>query len=164
MPFPSINIASVSPTESWTGENRRARTERRHYSLVSLRMALVSPRRFRGRRQSDRRFALLDRFEASLAILATLLVLLSILDSILTLHLLARGGTELNPIMNRLLAQSVEAFMVGKMLLTAIPAVLLVATGNIPLFGRIRARSFLAALVGLYVGLILYEVALITLS
>ena len=66
--------------------------------------------------------------------------------------------------MNHLLQHSVSLFMVVKMLLTAIPALVLVAANNIKLFNKIRARSLLAAMVGLYAGLIFYEIGLLYIS
>jgi len=91
-------------------------------------------------------------------------MLLSVFDAIFTLTLLARGGTELNPVMNALLQQSVWAFTGVKMLLTGIPAIVLVAAGNLTLFKLVRARSILAALVGLYMGLMVYHICLLSLS
>jgi hypothetical protein len=117
-----------------------------------------------GRRSGDRRYGLLDRFDSGVAAMAILLMLFSILDSVFTLTLISRGGSEVNPIMDALLQQSIWLFVGFKMLLTAIPAVVLVATGNLLLFNRWRARSILAALVGLYTGLIVYELALLSIS
>jgi len=105
---------------------------------------------------------MLDRFDSGMLVLAVTLVGLSILDSLFTLILLAAGGSELNPFMNAVLGHGVWAFTAVKMTLTAVPAVLLVATGNLPVFGM-RARSILAALVGLYAGLIVYELGLLSL-
>mgnify|MGYP000432593179 FL=1 len=56
------------------------------------------------------------------------------------------------------------AFTAVKMLLTGIPAIVLVAAGNLLVFKRWRARSVLAALVGLYFGLIAYELVLLSIS
>ena len=112
----------------------------------------------------DRRYPLLDRFDSGMVTMAILLMLLSITDSVFTLTLIARGGTEVNPFMNALLQHSVWAFTAVKMLLTAVPAIILVATGNLMLFKRWRARSILAAMVGLYLGLIGYELVLLSIS
>lgn len=147
-----------------TYTERRSNIDRRAYSLHTLKNCAVAPRRMHGRRQSDRRFALLDRFDSGVVLLAILLMVLSIMDSVFTLTLISRGGSEVNPFMNALLHHSVWVFTSFKMLLTGIPAVLLVATGNLLLFGRYRARSVLAALVGLYLGLIAYELALLAIS
>ncbi len=153
------------PTEAWNGvERRAANSERRDYKLNSLWRAIVAPRRFAGRRKSDRKFAVLDRFDSGICAMAVLLVLLSITDSVFTLTLISRGGSEVNPFMNHLLQHSVGLFMLVKMALTAVPAIILVATNNLLVFNRIRARSLLAAMTGLYVGLIVYEIGLLSLS
>lgn len=148
--------------DTWVGVERRVGTERRDFSTWTLLQCATAPRRMWGRRRSDRHYPMLDRFDSGMVTLAVVLMLCSIADSIFTLMLLSRGGTELNPIMNLLLQQSVWAFTGVKMMLTAIPAILLVATGNMLLFNRWRARSLLGAMVGLYGGLIVYELLLLS--
>jgi len=147
----------------WDGVNRREIEERRTYSLRTLSRCLMAPRRFNGRRSTDRRFPIMDKFESSLGFLAIGLMILSVMDSVFTLTLIANGGTEVNPFMNWLLQISVVAFVGVKMLLTALAAVLLVATGNVMVFGKFRARSVLAAALGLYCSLIVYELGLLSL-
>jgi len=147
----------------WDGIERREREERRSYSVRTLSLCLLSPRRFNGRRSADRRFPVLDRFDSGMAFLAIGLMVLSVMDSVFTLTLISHGGTEVNPVMNWLLHQSIFAFVAVKMVLTAIPAVMLVATGNLLVFGRIRARSILAGALGMYCGLIVYELGLLSL-
>ena len=160
----SANPFSDSDSDSWDGIEKRAEQNRRQFKLYSIWKALSAPRRFEGRRGDDRRFATLDRYDSGLCTLAVLLVLMSITDSVFTLTLIARGGSEVNPFMNYMLQHSIGLFMVVKMLLTAIPAVVLVATHNLMLFNRIRARSILAAMVGMYTGLLMYEVGLLVIS
>ena len=143
---------------------RRQVQDRRAYSMGTLMQCFSAPRRMTGRRTTDRRYPMLDRFDSGVVALAILLMCLSIADSMFTLTLISRGGTEVNPFMNALLQHSVWAFTAVKMLLTAVPATILVATGNLLLFNRWRARSILAALVGLYLGLITYELVLLSLS
>lgn len=147
----------------WDGTERRDHDERRDYSLRTLSQCLVSPRRFNGRRSSDRRYPVLDRFDSGMAFLAMGLMILSVMDSVFTLTLISHGGTEVNPFMNWLLQKSVSLFVGVKMLLTAVPAIMLVATGNLKIFGRIRARSILAGALGMYCGLIIYELGLLSL-
>ena len=147
----------------WDGVERREQADRRTYSMKTLYQCLLSPRRFNGRRRADRRFPVLDRFESGMAFLAIGLMILSIMDSVFTLTLIAHGGTEVNPFMNWLLQISIAAFVGVKMLLTAVPAVLLVATANLKVFGKFRARSILAAALGMYCGLIIYELGLLSL-
>ncbi len=151
-------------SNTWNGVERRSDIDRREYSIHSMWNALKAPRRFEGRRRTDRHFASLDRFDTGICAMAIILVLLSITDSVFTLTLISRGGSEVNPFMNHLLQHSVGLFMVVKMLLTAIPALVLVAANNIKLFNKIRARSLLGAMVGLYAGLIIYEIGLLYIS
>jgi len=160
----SVSPASVSPKSAakWDGKNRRDYEERRNYSLGTLLQSVTSPRRFNGRRREDRRFPVMDRFDGGMAFLAVGLMVVSILDSVFTLTLISHGGEEVNPFMNWFLQKSTALFVAVKMFLTALPAVILVATGNILLFGRFRARSILAAIVGLYCGLLMYELALLS--
>lgn len=147
-----------------TQAERRAGAERRAYSLNTLKSCVVAPRRMHGRRTDDRRYAMLDRFDSGVVFLAVLLMILSVMDAVFTLTLISRGGSEVNPFMNALLQHSVWAFTGFKMLLTGIPAIVLAATGNLLLFGKYRARSILAALVGIYLGLMAYHFALLTIS
>lgn len=143
---------------------RRSEVDRRDYSLNTLKSCVVAPRRMHGRRRGDRRYAMLDQFDSGVVTLAIALMILSVMDAVFTLTLISRGGSEVNPLMNALLQHSVWAFTGFKMLLTAIPAIILVATGNMLLFRKYRARSVLAALVGIYLGLMVYHVALLSIS
>jgi len=163
----SLETDDASSTDSaklWRGPERRIISARRRYTLQTLWTCASQPRRMHGRRTHDRRYPILDRFDSGMLSLAVALMLLSVFDAIFTLTLLARGGTELNPVMNALLQQSVWAFTGVKMLLTGIPAIVLVAAGNLTLFKLVRARSILAALVGLYMGLMVYHICLLSLS
>jgi len=147
-----------------TTERRAASTDRRQYTLRTAGRAVSDPRRQRGRRTPDRHFAVLDRVEPAVGWMAIALVTLSIFDALFTLTLISRGGSELNPFMDALLQRGVGAFVIAKMVLTAVPAMCLVVTANVLLFGRVRSRSLLGALTGLYAGLILYELLLLSLG
>lgn len=136
--------------------------ERRHYDLQTLRNCVTTPRRMDARRSPDRKYPVMDRLDSGAVMLAVALMILSVMDSVFTLTIIANGGSEVNPVMNVLLQKSVTAFTIVKMLLTAIPALLLVATANLVVLSRWRARSILATLVGLYAGLICYELLLLS--
>lgn len=160
----SASDSNLNWPADWDGVNRRAETEdRRSYSFKTLKHQVLAPQRNAGRRIEDRRFPVLDRFDNGLFTLAMTLLCLSILDSIFTLTLIANGGTEVNPFMNAMLNISLWAFAGVKMFLTAVPAVLLVATANVKLFGLFRSRTILASAVGFYAGLIFYEISLLSL-
>lgn len=95
--------------------------------------------------------------------MAVTLMLLSLMDAIFTLTLIANGGSELNPVMNFFLGYGIFAFVAAKVLLTAVPAVILIGCGNHKLFNRIRVRTIVAASIGFYAGLICYELGLLSL-
>jgi len=154
---------STPVVPEWDGVNRRENQDRRTYSLRTLARCVVSPRRFTGRRSTDRRFPVMDSFDSGVGFLAIGLMVFSTLDSIFTLTLIANGGTEVNPFMNWLLQHSVVAFVSVKMMLTGIAAVLLVGMCNVLLFNKIRARTILGAALGMYCGLIVYELGLLSL-
>ena len=115
-----------------------------------------------GRRTDDRRYPILDNLDAGAVSMGIALMILSIMDSLFTLTILANGGTEVNPVMNTLLQHSVLTFTIIKMTLTAVPAILLIAVGNLVVFNLWRARSILATFVGLYLGLIAYELLILS--
>jgi len=136
--------------------------ERRHYDLQTLKQSFSNPRRTNVRRSPDRKYPVIDRLDAGAVALGIALMILSVMDSFFTLTIISHGGSEVNPVMNVLLEKSIAAFIVAKMLMTAIPALLLVATANVIVLNRWRARSILATLVGLYAGLICYELLLLS--
>ena len=144
-------------------EKRSSDKERRSFTLKTLIHCLASPRRSRGRRKQDRQFPLLDIFDSGAMFMAVSLMLLSLADAFFTLNIIARGGTEVNPVMNYFLSHGIFAFVSVKVVLTAIPAVVLVASGNYKLFRLVRVRSIMAAAIGCYAGLIVYEIGLLTL-
>lgn len=149
---------------AYTGPERRTDQERRTYSLKSMYCCLMHPRRSHGRRSSDRRFPILDTFDSGVFSLVILLTLFSILDAAFTLTLIARGSRELNPLMEYFLTLGTLPFMLAKLALTTIPGLILVAACNVRVFSALRCHSLLAAMVGMYAGLMLYEILLLTAS
>ena len=143
-------------------DDKRALPERRHYDLQTLKLCLTNPRRMNPRRTLERIYPVIDRMDGGAVALAITLMILSVIDSVFTLTIISNGGNEVNPVMNVLLEKSVAAFAITKMLMTAIPALLLVATANLIVFNRWRARSLLSTMVGLYAGLICYELLLLS--
>ena len=144
-------------------EERRQQQDRRNYSTKTMWLCLTSPRRAHGRRRSDRRFPVQDVFGEGAMILAAVLMVLSLTDAFLTLNILARGGSEVNPVMNYMLGFGTFAFVATKMVMTAIPVAALTAAGNVKVFNFIRVRTLTAVLVGMYCALIVYELILLSL-
>ena len=158
------NSAGVISTNDYQGEERRVSDDRREYTLKTLWHCISSPRRSKGRRRSDARYPLLDVFDGSAMFLAVALTVLSLCDAFFTLNILAQGGREVNPVMNYMLGIGTFAFVASKMLLTAVAAIVLTGAGNLKIFNRIRVRSVIATLIGLYAGLIVYELLILSMT
>jgi len=146
----------------YKGAERRHNNDRRNYGLRTLWRCLMEPRRYNGRRREDRRFPLMDTFDSTAMCLAVTLMVLSITDAVLTLNILAAGGEEVNPVMNHMLGYGTFAFVASKMLMTAIPLTALTAAGNLVVYNFVRVRTLTATLVGLYCGLIVYELTILS--
>lgn len=142
-------------------ERRLEAAGRRTYTLQTFWQSVKAPRREDMRRRSDRRFAITDHIDPAVGFMAVALMVLSLMDSVFTLTLISNGGRELNPVMDMMLQHSIGLFVSSKMLMTAMAAVVLTATSNLLVFGRFRARSVLGAAVGMYIGLIVYELMLL---
>lgn len=142
-------------------ERRLEAAGRRTYTLQTFWQCVRAPRRESMRRQGDRPYTVTDRVEPMVGGLAIALMVFSLLDSVFTLTLISNGGKELNPVMDMMLQHSISLFAGSKMFMTALAAIVLSATANVLVFRRFRARSVLAAAVGMYAALIGYELLLL---
>ena len=78
------------------------------------RYTLYGGRRRGARRADDDREIFVDRYSTRLFLAVLAVVLLNLLDAWFTLLFLAHGGTELNPIIDRVLQYGPRAFLVLK--------------------------------------------------
>jgi Domain of unknown function (DUF5658) len=140
---------------------RRAPAERRLSILGALWHGSFARRRRAPRRESDRHPAMTDWFQSRWLVTALAILILSTTDAILTLELVSRGAIEINPFMEPLVRGSGRSFALWKLGLTSLGVVVLTMTARLRLFGRITVGSFLYVLLGAYVLLIGYEVALL---
>ena len=122
-----------------------------------------SGRRMASRRADEHRQPyFVDRFSSVTFIFVMLLLLASIFDAYLTIHLINSGAQEINPLMDSLLSRSVHHFLLGKYLLTVAGLPLLLIFQNHYLFGsRLRVRHLIPVAVGLYFVLISYQLTLV---
>jgi hypothetical protein len=121
-----------------------------------------------GRRRALRRAAehcrpyFVDRFSPTTFVLIVLLLAATVVDAVLTIHLLRAGAEEMNPLMEGLLHYGVQRFVVVKYLLTATGLPLLLIYQHHRLFGtRVRVAHLLPVAVALYGVLIGYQVLLL---
>jgi hypothetical protein len=119
--------------------------------------------RMRNRRvEEHRRPHFTDRFPPAVLVGVLMLVIATIVDGGLTVYILQAGGSEANPLMEKLLNHSVEAFLIGKYLLTVVGLPLLLIFRNYYLFGtQLRVGHLIPVSVALYAVLIGYQVVLI---
>ncbi len=98
---------------------RRSGYDRRHKKLGILSKYWLTGRRAGVRREEDKQRAYrIDRHSSRTLAVILLIVMLSIIDAILTLHLVDHGATELNPVMNYYIGHGPLAFFWVKYLLT----------------------------------------------
>lgn len=118
-----------------------------------------SGNRLSNRRASEsRQYYFVDRFSVLTFTFVLLLLVFTLLDGIVTVHLLDRGCDELNPVMNYLLHKGLQPFFLGKYILTAAGLPVLLVFKNYALFGsRFRVGYLLPAFVGLYMILLCYQ-------
>ncbi len=153
---------STSVTEADYAEKRSGK-DRRTHQFPKLKYLLFSGRRAEVRRQEDWQHVFyFDRYSSSLFAAIVAILLLSVLDALLTLHLIGKGSTEMNPIMSYFLEYGPFVFMGAKYMLTCFGVVILLLFRNV-----IRKRSLTHAqhlftyIIGAFTTVIAWELYLI---
>jgi hypothetical protein len=114
---------------------RRSGYDRRHRKLGILSKYWFTGRREAVRREEDKqREYKVDRHSSKTLAVILLIVMLSIIDAILTLHLVDRGATELNPVMDYYLDHGPLAFFWVKYMLTSTALILILTNKTAHLF------------------------------
>ena len=90
------------------------------------------------------------------------ILVLTLVDGLLTIHLLEINCEEGNPFMGYLLARGSMVFLLGKYAMTSAGVAFLLVYKNYPMFGgRFRAGKLLPVFLGLYLVLLCYQWALL---
>jgi hypothetical protein len=155
-----MQTTSSNTSDADTASERRKEygiTERRKPSLRSIVYGMFNPRRRRVRRDEDWENAFLDWHPRSLLVVATTILLLSVLDGLLTVKLINAGAQEINPLLAVLVDHSAAWFALIKWLLTAVGVIGLVEAR---VFGRIKAKTVLYGVMAAYAILVLYGYSL----
>jgi Domain of unknown function (DUF5658) len=142
---------------------QRGPTDRRQVPTGPMDAFRLSGRRQRVRRGAEREVPFFtDRFDALILGFIVAVLVLCIMDGVLTIELLDVNCEEANPVMKFLLDRGHLPFLVGKYALTAVGLPFLVVYKNWPLFGtRFRAGFLLPVFLGLYLGLVVYQMHLL---
>jgi hypothetical protein len=151
---------AAAPTE--LGVDQRTQPDQRQEPTRPWWAFPPAGRRLRNRRAVEHcRPYFVDRFSTTVLVFVLMLLIASITDAVLTIQLIQAGGSEINPLMARLLDHGVLPFLLGKYLLTVIGLPLLLVFKNFYLFGtRIRVGYLIPMIVALYALLIGYQLVL----
>lgn len=141
----------------------RVRAERRIDNRARLKYLLFNGRRERIRREEDRdKVFFFDRYHPKLFAAIAAILMLSILDALLTLVLIHKGSSELNPVMAYFLAHGLLPFIIAKYLLTSMGVFILLIFKNIFLArAKIYAHSLFSAVIVAFAAVIVWELFLI---
>ncbi|HEY8053195.1 MAG TPA: DUF5658 family protein [Steroidobacteraceae bacterium] len=140
---------------------RRGSSDRRQQVARSLLRGSFKPRRRGARRSDEQTVTAVDWHHPQWLAVATLIVLCCCADAFLTLLLLARGASEINPIMAPLVGGSSLTFAAIKIGITSSGVVLLTQLVRVRAFGWLPVGAFLYGVLALYCALIVYELRLL---
>lgn len=154
-------LERTPPERCASPERRRGPRRRQRCPLFADWHFLLRGRRRVLRRASDQRDVCLDWHPVSLWIVALGILLLSALDAALTLILVQYGANEANPLLRPLLERDLHEFINLKLLLTAVPLVLLVAHSRLVIYGYIKVERIVHGLLLIYFAVIVYELFLL---
>jgi hypothetical protein len=143
--------------------SRRRRGERRQRKIPALRFLIFGGRRRQVRREEDMQgIIIMDSYSESLFAVIITILCLSLIDAIMTLHLIGHGAQEINPVMAYFLDKSIVIFIVAKYILTSIAVITILLIKNTYL-PRTRIRSdrlFIFAIVS-FALVIIWEIFLV---
>jgi len=135
--------------------------DRRKPSLKSFIYGAFNPRRRRIRRAEDRESAFIDWYPTHLLVAAALIMSLSVVDGIFTVHLMSAGAVELNPLMDLFVHNSPMTFALVKVFLTGVGVISLVIVSQARLLRKWPMVWIIYALLFSYATLVTYSYRLI---
>ncbi|RMD92326.1 MAG: hypothetical protein D6814_17045 [Calditrichaeota bacterium] len=143
-------------------EKRYQRDRRRQPTPPASRFWLWGRRKGPRRKQEAAQSYYVDRYSVSTLLMVLSILALSVLDAFLTLYLIDRGAAEINPVMAHFLEYGPVAFMAAKYLLTTAAIILLLIHKNVFIFRLpIRAKIIFLWMLGIFAGVVLWEIYLI---
>jgi len=142
--------------------DRRFRKDRRKRAGFNIRV-LIYGRREHIRRQEDRhRIFYVDRFSPALFAAIVSVLFLSVIDALLTLHLVDHGAAEINPVMAFYIDVGPYTFLTVKYLLTSFAVIILLMFRNVFLRTiRIYTHSLFFVIIAAFMGVITWQCYLI---
>lgn len=158
----SLSRKDISGSISDQAEKRSGQ-DRRTHQFPKLKYLLFSGNRAQVRRKEDLHHTFyFDRYSSSLFAAIVAILLLSVLDALLTLHLIGRGSNEMNPIMSYFLEYGPFAFMGAKYFLTCFGVVILLLFRNVLRKRSItHAQHIFSYIIAAFASVIVWELYLI---
>lgn len=150
-----------NPAPDSAEERRLDNRDRRRMSVKSLLHGGLHPRRRQHRRDYNEQYHVLDLHDSELMWLALGIVVMSCMDALFTLNLLAVGAEEINILMRSLINADINRFLVVKIGATSISVITLVAASEYRVLGRVPVRILLRGLFLIYFSLLVYEIVLL---
>ena len=127
----SQGAVAADPREGFDRERRSGR-DRRQNVQAQFKYFLINGRREVARREEDKaRSYFFDRYNHRMFVAITAILMLSIFDALLTLILIERGASELNPVMAYFLEYGPLSFIVAKYILTSVGVIILLIFKNV---------------------------------
>jgi hypothetical protein len=127
----SHEAVTADPLQGFDRERRSGR-DRRQNLQAQFKYFLINGRREMARREEDKaRSYFFDRYNQRMFLAITAILMLSIFDALLTLILIERGSSELNPVMAYFLEYGPLSFIVAKYILTSVGVVILLIFKNV---------------------------------
>ena len=144
-------------------KEKRRTADRRTNNKARLKYLLFNGRRERIRRDEDRgKIFFFDRYNQKLFLAITIILLLSILDALLTLIVVDKGATELNPVMAHFLEYGAMPFIVAKYVLTSVGVLILLIFKNVFIAKiKIYTHSLFPCVIFVFIAVIAWELFLI---
>jgi hypothetical protein len=155
------NPGSVSDCPGFN--EKRSGKDRRTHRFPKLKYLIFAGRRSGVRREEDWDGTFyFDRYSSNIFAAIVLILLLSVLDALLTLYLIDRGSTELNPVMSYFLKYGPFVFMGAKYFLTCMGVVILLLFRNaLRKRSESHTRHLFSYIIGAFTTVIVWEVCLI---
>lgn len=117
--------------------------------------------RLSGRREGDLLNTFVDRYSPRVRYCCIGLLILSVLDAFFTLRILEKGGVELNPLMNAIIAFDMGWFLFIKITMTASALCVLLIFYHFSWLRVLRVSYIIYGIFVLYAILIQYELYLL---
>lgn len=143
--------------------DRRSGEDRRQNCQAQFKYFLINGRREVARREEDRtRSYFFDRYNQKMFAAITAILMLSIFDALLTLILIERGSSELNPVMAYFLQHGPLSFIVAKYTLTSFGVVILLIFKNVFIKKiNMHTHALFGCVIFVFSGVIVWELFLL---